>query len=240
MIRVIDFESTGFPGEGQTVGIVQIGMIELNSDFGEQRRFETLVNPDIPLEHWQKGAVECSRITPKIVANAPLFCDIFDEFAVKMVGGLYWVGYNTPFDRRMLKSQLHRYDLEDRFPWPPRELDMLPECGRHLGTKPGSRNGRWKLVEAYEKIVGKPLEDAHNALVDCRAVVEIMRSICDPKRFNPRFKFIERTVNFTEVNNSTYREMPWTIQKGDAVTFSDGHAPMTIVDTPWPQPKIKD
>lgn len=230
MIRIIDLETTGFGGDATPVGIVQIGMIELNSDFGEQRRFETLVNPDISLEHWQRGAVETHGITPEMVKDAPFFHQIFNEFADKMVGGTWWIGYNSGFDYRILISQLTRYNLMHRFPWPPRELDMMPECTRHLGAKPGGRAGNWKLADAYTTIVSKPFEGTHNALSDCRAVAEIMRHIVDRSRFDST---ATRLIS----------DKPWMVPYKridflhDTVELVWSKAKPAI---PWPKPQIKD
>jgi DNA polymerase-3 subunit alpha len=99
----------------------------------------------------------------------------FDTFANAVRGSMFWTGYNTEFDKKVLWYQLLRYGLERNFPWPPRDLRCHEDRQRQLGFVPGKRHNRWKLTDAYQKIFGKPFPDAHSGIADVRATAEIMR-----------------------------------------------------------------
>ncbi len=111
----------------------------------------------------------------------------FGEAAVTEVAvELFWkasmiVGHNITFDKFMMRIAARRYgflsDAQDAA-W-----KMIPSfCTMKNTTNvcqlPGGRGGQFKwpkLEEAYLAICGKKLSNAHNALSDVRATVEIFR-----------------------------------------------------------------
>lgn len=182
MIGIIDFETTGLIRDGSNdflaqPGITQIGLVVLDEKLVEVGHIDQLINPDIAAAAWSEQAIKITGIGPDEVKNAPTLLGVFDAFATAVRGSLYWSGYNTEFDKKVLWFQLLRYGLERNFPWPPRDIDMMKLVGEHLGNPPGKRHNRWKLTEGYEKIFGKPFDDAHTGIADCRAVADLFREI---------------------------------------------------------------
>lgn len=189
MILFLDFETTGLtknsPDFMAQPGIVQVGAVKLweatDEDRGEARvGFEadslyTLVNPEFAT--WEEGAMNTHGITPEQVKDAPTFFEIGPALARFALGCRAWAGYNTRFDKDVLWYQLLKYGLERSFPWPPEDIDVMRLASRELEVQGKRGTKSPKLTEAYEHFVGQSLTDAHNALADIRATVQIWRAI---------------------------------------------------------------
>lgn len=183
MIAIIDFETTGLLDDKSNdfmrqPGITQIGLVCLDpKTLRETASFSTLVNPELAAFAWSKEAIAVTGIGPEQVKGSPSLLGVFGEFAGRVVGATVWSGYNIKFDMGVLWFNLLRYGLERNFPWPPVSRDIMHEAGSHL-AKAGKRGQkRWKLGDAYQEILGKPMPQAHNALADCRGVADIMRAL---------------------------------------------------------------
>lgn len=179
MILFCDFETTGLLKQGSNdwmtqPGIVQIGAIKANEDGDVLGELVQTINPEMKID---EGAAKVHGFTDEKVKGAPTLFEFLPEFADFTIGCGAWGGYNTPFDKGVLWFQLLRYGFETNFPWPPKELDVMKLVSKHLGQVPGKNHDRWKLGNAYEKILGKPLEGAHDALDDIRATVAIWKEI---------------------------------------------------------------
>lgn len=184
MIVILDTETTGLSKPGQppllAPGICQIGIVKLDADLKEVGVYSSLINPEIAGGAWDKGAIETHGIKPEDVTGAPTFFEAFHEIAGFMVGGKVWSGWNISYDIRVVRSQLERYGFESNFPWPPAQLDMMLIAQKHMEMK-GKKGMKFpKLTEAYQSIVGKELEGAHDATADVRAVADVMRRIGQP------------------------------------------------------------
>lgn len=185
MFAVIDKETTGLLNDKSQdfmaqPGIVQLGVLVLDPQFKELAHMDLLVNPDISAAAWAPEAIEVHGIKPEDVANSPSFMAIAPQFAEMVRGCKYWVGFNTRFDRKVLWWQLLKYGLEMNFPWPPEELDMMKVVRDKLNTRGKRGTKPVTLSEAYENIMGKPMEGAHDALADIRGTAELLR-VCGPE-----------------------------------------------------------
>ena len=79
------------------------------------------------------------------------------------------IAYNTTFDRRIARIALKRYKDEETMQGlydHPYECAMMASR-KHLGGK------NPKLIDAYKAICGKDLINAHSALADTKACMEI-------------------------------------------------------------------
>jgi DNA polymerase III epsilon subunit-like protein len=168
-------------------GICQIGIVCFDFDPAyktqegkEMQRnyvdFMSYVNPEIA--KWEDGAIKTHGITPEMVKDAPTFFEVFEDIARLAKGCDVWGGYNTKFDKDVLAYQLERYGFSRHFPWPRHEVDVMrlvkEKCGEQ--GKRGEKN--IKLVEAYERFIGKPMSSAaHDALADIKATVEIFMEV---------------------------------------------------------------
>lgn len=187
MIFLCDFETTGLLKPGDWLlqpGIVQVGALRLYSRCEEEKYAEyleekdaidTFINPEVPFE-WEKKAIETHGITPEMVKDAPTLFAFFDRFAEMATGCDTWAGYNSQFDKKVLKHQLERYGLEMNFPWPRQEIDVMELAKNHMamqgkrGTKPP------KLEEIYSALFNETFK-AHDALADIRATARVMKEL---------------------------------------------------------------
>lgn len=176
---VIDFETTGMlkaaPRFEFQPCITQIGLIVVDENFNVLDKYSTLINPDVDEKHWEAQAIEVTGIGPDEVKDAPTFFLAFNEFARRVVGCDTWAGYNTPFDHKVLWWQLQRTGLECQFPWPPRVVDVMQLASRkcQMQGKQGVKNP--KLSEAYELLTGNKMSNAHDALADVEATIEVWK-----------------------------------------------------------------
>jgi DNA polymerase III epsilon subunit-like protein len=182
MILMTDTETTDLLVDGsedfiRQPGIVQVAMIKLDDDFNEIDRFQSLVNPEIAAGAWGEKAIATHGIKPEDVIGAPTFYSLFPAIAGFARGCRSWGGYNIRFDKRIFWFQLRRYGFEMNFPWPPHEIEVMDLVKRRLELR-GRRDVKPpKLADAYQLIVGKPMQDAHDALADVSATAEILRHL---------------------------------------------------------------
>lgn len=170
----LDTETTGL---GEDAEIVEITVI----DHEGQPLMNTLVKPargSIPDE-----VINIHGITNEMVAAAPLWADINDEF-MRLIAGRTVVMYNAAYDSRLImQSQLAN------------GLEADPMTGTHIvcamhgyaqmmgeyDYKRGKPNKRFKLVDAAAH-VGVTNQGAHRALADCLmtlGVVKAMASVAE-------------------------------------------------------------
>lgn len=181
MIAIIDFETTGLPNNNfdcyRQPGITQIGLLVLNQSLDTEFEFSKFIDPEKADADWSKKAIEVTGINQETVKDAPTFFAVFPEFAKHVTGCDIWVGYNNPFDKKILAAQLERYGFSKNFPWPPNDIDMMRVVDAHYNDKGRSGKKRHKLTEAFKKTFGHDFEGAHDALGDCYATADLLRKL---------------------------------------------------------------
>lgn len=177
---VLDFETTGLISPNRNwdrqPGITQIGAVKLDADLNEVGHYSTLINPELAAAAWSKESIEVTGIKPEHVLGSPTLFAAMPEFFGFVLGAQQWAGWNTHFDQRVLAYQLERYGFEFNFPWPPYTIDVMKVTTNVLEMKGRRGMKHPKLSEAYEQVMGAPMQDAHDALADVRATAAIMRS----------------------------------------------------------------
>lgn len=169
-VVAIDLETTGLDTSSDRV--VEIGIIRMQPD-GTRQTFKSFVNPEIPIP---QETTDIHGVTDEIAGKAPTFKEIADDVAF-ILDGAVLTGYNiSRFDGLMLESEMLRagidfdlaaFDIVDSF-W----LFKIMEL-RTLGY-------------AYEFYCGKPMDDAHSALPDANASLEVL--IAQSKRYEELFE----------------------------------------------------
>lgn len=163
-IVFFDIESTGL--NIMKDRIVQIALIKLFPGDKEPEEAELLINPQMPIS---KESMAIHGITPDMVRNKPTFQAvakrIFDWIGDADIGG-----YNSNrFDIPMLMEEFARagldFDIQNR-----RLIDV-----QRIFYRMEPRT----LKAAYAKFCGKDLKDAHNALADVRATVDVLKGQLD-------------------------------------------------------------
>lgn len=169
MLKVIrpivffDLETTGVDTENDR--IVQISGFKINSN-GERFEFNTYVNPGVPIP---KEASDVHGITDDMVKNSITFEKlskrIYEIFHGCDVGGFNSDGFDIP----LLCAEMKRAGIEF-MDWDYNLIDVM-KLYRHL--YPNS------LGDIYKRLLGKDIENAHDAASDVSATVEILDFLVD-------------------------------------------------------------
>ena len=153
-----DLETTGVMVERDR--IVEIALVRVELD-GSRRTFRSLVNPEVPIP---PGATAVHGISDDDVRDAPTLAALAGE-VVAFLDGADLAGFNSVrFDAPLLENELRRVGCEVSFA-DRRHLDAFSIFCR---MEPRT------LTAAYAKYCGKDLTDAHSALADVEATLEVL------------------------------------------------------------------
>ena len=160
-IVFFDVESTGLNILRDR--IVQIALIKHFADGREPEELEMLINPGAVLI--SEDAYKVHGISPKDVANKPTFSQVAKQI-FEFIGDADLSGYNAiRFDIPMLMEEFYRagidFNLDDR-----KLIDV-----QRLFYKMEPRT----LSAAYRFYCDKSMENAHDALADVRATVDVLK-----------------------------------------------------------------
>jgi len=154
---VVDVETTG--GNGDSHRVTEIGAVKLRNGRIVDR-FSTLLNPQRPIP---PGITRLTGITPAMVADAPYFSDVADEFEAFMQGAIF-VAHNVEFDYGFIAREYGRLGRKFRYP-------RLCTCASMRRLYPGRRSySLAALAEAYDI----PLRNHHRALCDAEAAAQLL------------------------------------------------------------------
>lgn len=155
-----DLETTGL--NVMRDRIVQIALIKLFKDGRPSQELSMLINPGIPMA---EEAMAVHGLTPKDLANKPTFQQVAQKI-YDFIGNADLGGYNSNrFDVPMLMEEFARvgldFDIEKR-----RLIDA-----QRIFYKMEPRT----LKAAYRFYCNTELSDAHDALADVRATLEVFK-----------------------------------------------------------------
>ena len=154
---VVDVETTG--GRGEQHRVTEIGAVRVRD--GEIiDRFQTLLNPERGIP---SNITRLTGITPAMVADAPRFSDIADEFAAFLDGGIF-VAHNVDFDYRFIAQEFSRLGRSFRMP-------KLCTCASMRKLYPGRRSYSLAALTSDFDI---RLDNHHRALCDAEAAAELL------------------------------------------------------------------
>ena len=141
--------------------IIQIAMIKHFKNGDSPKELCLLINPGIPMS---EEAFKVHGISPSSLANKPTFQQVAQQI-FDFIGDADLAGYNSNrFDIPILMEELNRYgfdfSIDNR-----RLIDM-----QRIYYKMEPRT----LRAAYQFYCNKDLENAHDALEDIRATVEVL------------------------------------------------------------------
>ncbi len=153
-----DLETTGVDvGRDR---IVQIGLIRIEPD-GGRSSFESLVNPRIPIP---PGATAVHGITDADVADQPTFADLLPQvtsfFAEADLAGFNSIRFDLPLLQEELRRAGSQLDLGGR-----RHFDAM-RIFHYMEKR--------DLAAAMQFYCGRELTDAHSALADAGATLEVL------------------------------------------------------------------
>lgn len=165
---VVDIETTG--GQSQWNRVTEIGAVKLkgNRIVGE---WSSLINPGRRIP---KNIVQLTGITDEMVADAPPFAEIADEFR-SFVGNAVFAAHRAAFDYGFLRAEFERLERDFRCP----TLCTVVAARRHF---PGLASyGLANLCREFDI----SLASHHRALCDARATAEILLKINRKRMENP-------------------------------------------------------
>lgn len=172
-IVVFDTETTGLPLHAKAPlskqpRIIELGAVLLSRETGEiVSEYNQLINPGMEVS---AEITKITGITNDQLVGQPTFHDVFPFLFSFFKDADTVFCHNTTFDKRLLLMEVMRCGpLVPAFPWPEREFCTVELYQKQWGRRP-------KLLELYEKVLGKPLNQTHRAVEDCRALVEIIQA----------------------------------------------------------------
>ncbi len=168
---VFDTETTGLPKprnigpEGQP-RIIELGAIAVNEHGVVEETLTQLLNPE---ECITEEITKITGITNEMLVGQPTFLDYLPQLKRFFSGADMLIAHNAPFDESMLRWELQRCDSENDFPMPELIVCSVQEFKHRFGYPP-------KLVDLYQRVMGKPLHQTHRAVDDAVALYEVLKA----------------------------------------------------------------
>lgn len=212
-LAVFDLETTGINITADR--IVEIAIIKLMPD-GSEQSYHRRVNPTIPIP------IEISEIHgiyDADVANEPTFAEIAQE-VVDFIGDADLGGYNSnKFDIPVLAEELMRTEVD--FDISVKHFVDVQNIFHKMEQR--------TLAAAYQFYCGKNLDNAHSALYDTRATLEVF--IAQLERYPDLKTDIPSLADFSKQGNFDILDFAGRIAKnakGEAVYNFGKHKGKTI------------
>ncbi len=163
--RVIafDLETTGTRWE--EARIVELALVELDTDLGELGVWSRRVHPGVPIP---EEAREVHGIGDADVADLPRFTTHASRVQ-RLVEDAVLVAYNAKFDVNILHHELVRHG-QPGFTEHPHVVDPWRLFREELN------HNAYRLEDAVRVYCKREHVDAHGALADARATVEVLRA----------------------------------------------------------------
>lgn len=148
--------------------IIEFAAIKLDDKtLKETERIDFLCDPRmiIPPE-----SVKITGITNEMVKGLPPFLAHVPRMVDFFLGQRTVVAHNLSFDVTILRYELQRLGRVTSFPWPPEQICTVE-------ATMGLKGYRLKLGDLYELLMGKPMKEAHRAIVDVEALCDCVRAL---------------------------------------------------------------
>jgi DNA polymerase III subunit epsilon len=180
LLAFLDLETTGFsPKRGDKILEVAIVTTDLKGNVID--KYETLINPRREIT-----GVEIHQITAEMVKHAPTISEVLDDLLHHLQGKVI-VGHNVSFDLRFLNFELSR---QTKMQVESQGICTLSMSRKVLPELPVRR------LDAFCNFFDINLSDAHAAIADCEATVQLYFELkqlslelgiddFDPKNFSP-------------------------------------------------------
>ncbi|MBP9855077.1 MAG: 3'-5' exonuclease [Candidatus Omnitrophica bacterium] len=156
---VLDLETTGTWVDKDR--IIEIALVKCFLD-GSKEEYVRLINPGMPIP---PAVTDLTGISNEHVVNAPAFKEVAQEVLTFLedadLGGFNVERFDIPLLRRELAEAGINFDLDQRKIYDAQKIYHL--------------NEKRDLTAAYQFYCQKNLENAHSALADTNATLEILR-----------------------------------------------------------------
>jgi DNA polymerase-3 subunit epsilon len=172
---VFDMETTGLNlSSDRVISAAAFQVVEGRIPLGDV--FSSLVNPGRAIP---SSSIKIHGIVPSMVAEAPSFTEVFDEF-LRFLGTDILVGYHTRFDLHFMNVYMQqRYG----FPLQNLVLDVQPMCRKvvfpsHLRSCSVKFSGNQDL-DLITRHFGIDVYDRHTALGDALATAMVFQHLLE-------------------------------------------------------------
>lgn len=184
----LDTETTGLPVWSEPSGsenqphIVQLAAHLVDAD---TRKISQTLNVIVRPENWDipQETIDVHGITKEYAMDVGVSEKLAVEMLLDMWAGRKRIAHNTTFDNRIIRIAIKRY-WGDKLAaeWKEGEYECTGLLSKNiLKLEPKNKYGfkMPKLVEAYKFFFDKELEDAHSALADVNACLDVYWAIKD-------------------------------------------------------------
>ncbi|MFP7706852.1 PolC-type DNA polymerase III [Trueperella sp. LYQ141] len=191
---VVDVETTGL--SPQQDRIIEIAILQLDSQLRETAQFHSLINPQIPIQ-----ASHIHGLSDADVAQAPTFGDIAEEVC-QALDGRRFVAHNARFDREFINAELRRTERGERI-----------EAAHSVCTLDQSRiycpPGSHSLAGLAQRL-GLQVQPTHRAIHDAAVCAELLRLFITRESHDMRFCTEARSHDGSRVlPNQWSSAKPW-------------------------------
>ena len=160
MYAIVDIETTG--GYATNNAITEVAIV-LHDGIRELKRYETLVNPGMPIPRYVQAL---TGINDDMVADAPYFNEIAEVVHEWLTGAIF-IAHNVNFDYSFIKHQLKACGLD---------LDSKKLCTVRLSRKTFPGAPSYSLGNICRHL-GIDISNRHRAGGDADATVLLFESI---------------------------------------------------------------
>lgn len=157
-VVILDTETTGLYDEAQ---VIQLAILSITG----QALFDSYLRPSVSIE---PGAAAVHGLTIEMLANAPTIVDVWPVVSVILDSATSIVVYNAEFDHGRLCETLRAWGL-DEMPY-----DKF-SCAMHAYSEYVNQWSNYHRSFRWQKL---PAGD-HTALGDCRATLEVLRTMAE-------------------------------------------------------------
>lgn len=193
-----DTETTGFPqwacapNHPAQCRLVQLAWVLTDENFKEVASYYSLIFPQTNRIAMSEGASKAHGITDDILKKYGVQINAaLKPLEEVMASSSYLIAHNIKFDKLILNIEEANNDIS--FTWPENEfctmlgttnLCRIPKV-KSVSSVPQGPPFKWpKLHEALSILCKKELTNAHDALADVRACIDIFKWLKDNKHLN--------------------------------------------------------
>ena len=179
LVLAFDSETTGIPiwsepSDSETQPhLVQLAAVLVDLDTGTHYgAMDVIIRPDgwtIP-----DDVLEIHGITTEHALEVGIPEETALAMFMALAEGRCVLGYNTPFDKRMIRIALKRYTEGEA------QMDAWKDCESLCAMQAARKDmgvKSIKLTEAYRLYMGRELVGAHSAMADTLATIDVYREI---------------------------------------------------------------
>lgn len=164
------------PADAQHQGrLAALHMIYLTSGMEIEREYSVLVRPNS--WHMQPGATAVNKLTDDYLNEHGIpIAEVLNEYQSAVDNGLIFVAHNAQFDAKVLRGELRRAGMDDRFEQTPQICTMRAMTDVCKIPPRGGRGGyKWPALSEALLFIGETDLGDHSAKNDALGCLKLLR-----------------------------------------------------------------